>query len=205
MTIRLLPITIATSLLLSACNPADTSSSNESKESPSPEPVSESAVEDSETTASAADYSSEWWFRTFGDETVIAESSTLALALNPEVLNHDHQLLAEFESKNGEATLKVTVDGDGDDQTEVIPLESEDYQALWQKVMDSGFLAKAMTGKISVSGVGVLLHGEAGPDELGWTLTSTMEEIEASEAPRRMMELLDETASASSELYRENR
>ncbi|MDY7094594.1 MAG: hypothetical protein SX243_16605 [Acidobacteriota bacterium] len=155
-------------------------------------------------TAEAQDYSGAWWYRTFGDETVLAESSELAIFRKQEDLGRDEALSARFRSQGGKATLWVELESADGDREEEMALTSEQYLELWRQVVETGFVAAAMAGEQGFgSGTAIYLHGSAGPQELGWSVSSTRAGLNGVEASRKLVELLETTAAEHSALYRE--
>ncbi len=190
---------LALLLVLTACG-------GTSSDEPSRQAMEGVAAEAPSTSSPAAaqDYSGAWWYRTFGDEVVLAESSELAIIRNPEDLGRDEVLTARFRSQGGDATLWVEVESAEGDREEEVALQAEEYRELWRKVVETGFVATAMAGEASwASGTALYLHGSAGPQELGWSVSSTRASFGGGESSNRLITLLETTAAEHSALYRE--
>lgn len=175
--------------------------------SESPPAQSEPQSADAPVTPAMPDYSGEWWWKTYGDNAVLSAESDLYLGLNPQALNRDERLEATFKSIAGQATLKVSLSSANGDQEETVQLEQQAYLDLWQEVIGTGFLGIAMKGIDPgwSGGTGVYIGGHAGPDGLGWTISSTYESFQSVSESRRLIEVLDQAAREASAIYRDNR
>jgi hypothetical protein len=71
-------------------------------------------------------------------------------------------------------------------------------------VVATGFVAAAMAGEQGFgSGTALYLHGSAGPQELGWSVSSTRAGFDGVRPSSQLIDLLETTAAEHSALYRE--
>lgn len=161
------------------------------------------------TETAATDWTGEWWYRTYGDAEVVASESKVGFTLNRfeerDGYTAGWTTEAVFASQEGVAALKTVAGWPEGRDEETIELTSAEYADLWQRVIDTGWVAEAMSGADSGSfgdSNEAYLVGAAGPQGLGWTVSSTRQKFESSPSAGRLLALLQAEATARSSVFR---
>jgi hypothetical protein len=142
--------------------------------------------------------------KVFSDRQALSDQSDLSLTVNKEVDEDGHQLIVELTCRDGVATSRMVHGyGSGEDE-DGGELELEDYLKLWQDVVKSGFPDFAMTGKSLAPGTDYYLAGHAGPEGLGWVVSSTAAGIAQHAAAKALCEALIAFAEERSQLFEDN-